>query len=324
MGNMHNTAMNKPRKERKILLAGGAGLVGQNLVVRLKAKGYRSIIVLDKHAHNLDVLRRMHPEVVTELVDLASEGRWARLFEGVDCVVMLQAQIGAKERETFVENTLTTTRCILNAIREYHVPYVVHVSSSVVNSAANDYYIETKREQEKMILSSGVENVVLRPTLMFGWFDRKHLGWLARFMKRIPIFPIPGDGKYLRQPLYVSDFCEIIVSCIENYRAGEIYDITGLEEINYVDMIRIIRNTVAPRTRIVHIPYWLFYVLLCMWAIADNEPPFTVSQLKALVTPDVFDVIEWPRIFQVQPTVFAAAIKETFCDPTYGKVELEF
>ena len=56
---------------------------------------------------------------------------------------------------------------------------------------------------------------MLRPTLMFGWFDRKHLGWLARFMQRAPVFPIPGHGRYLRQPLYAGDFCDIIMACIE-------------------------------------------------------------------------------------------------------------
>jgi len=40
--------------------------------------------------------------------------------------------------------------------------------------------------------------VVLRPTLMFGWFDRKHVGWLKRFMERMPVFPIPGDGRMWR------------------------------------------------------------------------------------------------------------------------------
>ena len=47
---------------------------------------------------------------------------------------------------------------------------------------------------------------------MFGWFDRKHLGWLARFMQRAPVFPIPGDGRYLRQPLYVGDLCNVIAA----------------------------------------------------------------------------------------------------------------
>ncbi|MDQ0587772.1 nucleoside-diphosphate-sugar epimerase [Variovorax paradoxus] len=36
----------------KIVLPGGAGLVGQNLVARLRAKGYSDIVVIDKHKEN--------------------------------------------------------------------------------------------------------------------------------------------------------------------------------------------------------------------------------------------------------------------------------
>ena len=133
---------------------------------------------------------------------------------------MLQAQISAKEREIYVRNTVTSTRLVLEAIKEYQVPYIVHISSSVLESKVDDYYTQTKKEQEGLVLEGGVDCVVLRPTLMFGWFDRKHLGWLSRFMQRVPLFPIPGNGKYLRQPLYVGDFCDIIVSCIEQRQIG--------------------------------------------------------------------------------------------------------
>jgi hypothetical protein len=128
----------------------------------------------------------------------------------------------------------------------------------------------------------------------------------------------------MRQPLYVGDFCDIIVSCINQRRIGGVYNITGMEEIDYVDIIRTIRRTTKARTLIVHIPYWLFASLLRTWAIFDSDPPFTVSQLKALVTPDTFEVIDWPGIFGVKATPFAAAIQETFLDPTYSKIELEF
>ncbi|MHB8321198.1 MAG: NAD-dependent epimerase/dehydratase family protein [Acidithiobacillus sp.] len=317
--------MNKiDRKDSKIILPGGAGLVGENLVPRLKAKGYTNIVVLDKHAHNLRILQQQHPDIAAELVDLAAPGPWTSFFEGADTVVMLQAQIGAKERETFVRNTVKSTRLVLEAIKKHQVPYIVHISSSVLESKADDYYTQTKKEQEDMVLASGVDNIVLRPTLMFGWFDRKHLGWLSRFMQRVPVFPIPGDGKYLRQPLYVGDFCDIIVSCVEQRRIGGIYHITGMEEINYIDIIRTIRKAVGAKTMIVHIPYWLFAGLLRTWAVFDSDPPFTVPQLKALVTPDIFEVIDWPGIFAVKATPFAEAIRETFLDPTYSKIELEF
>ncbi len=311
-------------KNMRIILPGGAGLVGQNLVARLKAQGYGRIVVLDKHAHNLQILKAQHPDITAECVDLAIQGPWDRFFEGADTVVMLQAQIGAKERATYVRNTIDSTRHVLDAIKRNRVRYTVHISSSVLESRADDDYTQTKREQEEMVLKSGVDCVVLRPTLMFGWFDRKHLGWLSRFMKRVPVFPIPGSGKYMRQPLYVGDFCDIIVSCINQPRIGGVYNITGREEVDYIDIIRAIRRTTKARTLIVHIPYSLFATLLRIWAVFDRDPPFTVSQLKALVTPDTFEVIDWPGIFGVKATPFAAAIQETFLDPTYSKIELEF
>ena len=55
---------------------------------------------------------------------------------------------------------------------------------------AVDDYTETKKAQEALTAASGIKQVVLRPTLMFGWFDRKHVGWLARFMQKTPVFPI--------------------------------------------------------------------------------------------------------------------------------------
>lgn len=78
----------------KIILPGGAGLVGQNLVARLKRRGYTNLVVLDKHRSNLDILRRMHPDIVAECVDLADRGDWESHLAGADVVVMLQAQIG--------------------------------------------------------------------------------------------------------------------------------------------------------------------------------------------------------------------------------------
>ena len=42
------------------------------------------------------------------------------------------------------------------------------------------------------------DSIILRPTLMFGWFDRKHLGWLSNLMVSFPLFPIPGKGQFIR------------------------------------------------------------------------------------------------------------------------------
>ena len=308
----------------KIILPGGAGLVGQNLVARLKDKGYTDIVVLDKHRANLDVLRRIQPDVTAVLADVSAPGDWQAHFEGADVVVMLQAQIGGNDYQEFVRNNVDSTRVILELVRKHAVPTLVHISSSVVESVADDFYTRTKKEQEKIVLESGIACPVLRPTLMFGWFDRKHLGWLSRFMQKVPVFPIPGHGRYMRQPLYVGDFCNVIIACLEGRVRQGIYNISGHEKVDYIDIIREIKRATLSRTPIVKVPYGAFYAGLWFWALFDKNPPFTTQQLAALSAKDEFEVIDWPGIFGVPRTTFRDAVQETFNGPRYSQVALEF
>ena len=43
----------------KIAITGAAGLVGQNLIPRLKARGYGAIVAIDKHPAHTQILRRL-------------------------------------------------------------------------------------------------------------------------------------------------------------------------------------------------------------------------------------------------------------------------
>jgi nucleoside-diphosphate-sugar epimerase len=309
-------------KTDKIVLLGGAGLVGQNLVVQLKDEGFTNLVVVDKHAANVAVLRKLHPELSVIEADMATPGPWQDAFAGANSVVMLQAQIGGEDESAFTRNNVESTVLAIAACKRYDVPYIVHISSSVVNSQAVDWYTESKKAQEKVIAECGIRHVVLRPTLMFGWFDRKHLGWLSRFMRRVPVFPIPGSGRYLRQPLFVLDFCRIIRACLEQ-RATGTYNITGRDRVDYIDIIRTVKREAAARAVIVRIPYSLFWVLLKIYALFDKDPPFTTKQLEALVIPEEFELIAWWDIFGVPATPFPDAVRETF-KGRYANVVLEF
>ena len=308
---------------RRIVVTGAAGLVGQNLIARLKHRNDVTLIGIDKHPGNSALFRKVHPNIELIEADLVEPGEWQKAFAGADCVVINQAQIGGLHEEEFRRNNVEATTQILTAIETSQVPYFVGISSSVVNSIANDFYTRTKTAQERLFDSSPARHCILRPTLMFGWFDRKHLGWLRRFMDRTPVFPIPDDGNFTRQPLYVGDFVSVIASTIEHRTVGT-YDISGLEMISYGDLIKTIHDIVKPRARIVHIPYRLFWLLLWAYALTDRNPPFTTRQLEALVIPETFPQIDWPRIFGVPATPLRRALEETYLDTEYGKIVLEF
>lgn len=311
-------------KNTRIVIPGAAGLVGQNLIVFLKEAGYTNLVAIDKHPANTRMLAKLHPDITVLEADLAEAGSWQDSFNKAGVVIMLQAQIGALEEAPFIRNNVTSTQWVIDACKKYQVPYIVHISSSVVESVANDFYTNSKKAQEQLVEACGIPHVILRPTLMFGWFDRKHLGWLSRFMQKSPVFPIPAHGRYMRQPLYVKDFCHIIINAMKMQPRNEAYNITGRDKVDYVDIIRAIKRTLGLKIWIVHIPFSLFWWLLRIYAVFDRDPPFTTQQLEALVAHDEFELIPWWEIFGVEATPFEQAIHETYTDSRYSQYVLEF
>lgn len=307
-------------RDSLVVITGAAGLVGQNLLLLLRERGFRNLLAIDAHAANLQIAVRLNPGLRTLCADLSTAGDWQQAFAGAGAVVQLHAQITGLHETDFERNNIEATRQVLAACRRHGVPYLVHVSSSVLHSVADDAYTRTKRAQEALVQAAGIPCCILRPTLMFGWFDPKHFGWLSRFMARTPVFPIPGDGKFLRQPLYNRDFCRVIIACLESNRAGQAYDIVGAEDIDYVDIIKTIREVKDLRTVIVHIPFSFFDWLLRMAARVLRKPPFTSSQLTALAAGDYFRGVDIAREFGVEPTPLAEAMRETFTHPVYSSI----
>lgn len=310
-------------RKRKVVITGVAGLVGQNLVARLADREDLELVGLDKHRHNLALLRRHAPHVDAIWADLGKPGEWRRALDGANTLVLLHAQITGKGWAPFERNTVRATELVLECARRASVDFIVHVSSSVVNSRANDDYTRSKVAQERLVRGSGIPHCILRPTLMYGWFDSKHLGWLARFMEKTPVFPVPGHGRYPRQPLFVGDFCRVIEVCLERRPVDAVYDLVGHEHIDFVDILRTIRRIKGLKTPLVHVPIPIFAGLLRVYALGSSRPPFTADQLAALTAGDDFTGVDLLETFGVEPTCFEDGATLTLTDPRFAGVTLE-
>jgi nucleoside-diphosphate-sugar epimerase len=300
-----------------IVLAGGAGMVGQNLVPLLRAAGHR-VLVIDKHAENLALLGRLNPGVEAHLADLAVEGSWMGCLEGAAAVVDIKAQIAAPRPEIYQRNNVESQRLILEACRKASVPHLVHVSSSVVISVAHDAYSETKRHAERLVFDSDVPFTTLRPPLMFGCFDVKHLGFIWGLLRLTPVLPIPGSGRYLRQPLYVMDLCRVILACLEREPSRRAHNVIGHERIDFIDLIRAMPRARGERRVIVPTPLPLFAALLGGYGWLTRRPTFVKEQLDALVAGDDFPVEPWSEEFGVPYTPFAEALRQMLASPCFA------
>ncbi len=82
---------------------------------------------------------------------------------------------------------------------------------------------------------------------------------------------------------------------MEQQLPAQSFNISGKEKADYIDIIRQIKRANGSKSLLVKLPYWLFYALLALYSVFDRNPPFTTSQLKALVIDEVFEDIDWER-----------------------------
>jgi len=147
----------------------------------------------------------------------------------------------------------------------------------------------------------------------YRWFGPEHFGWLARLVERVPVSPIAGHGRCVRQPLYERDYGRAILCCIENRLATWIYDLVGLERIDPIATNRAIRAVKGLRKPSMRILYVLLDLLLWAHAVARERPPFTSDQLNARTAGDELKGVDSEQTFGIKPTSFSTWIRETCC-----------
>jgi NADH dehydrogenase len=150
------------------------------------------------------------------------------------------------------ERAVANTRTLFAAAAEAGVERVVHVS--ITNPSADSAlpYFRWKAVLEDDLRESGLSYAIVRPTVVFGREDIliNNIAWLLR---RLPVFVVPGSGRYRLQPVYVEDLATL---CAEQgaRRDDALLDAVGPETYTFDALVRVVRHAVGSRARIVHAP----------------------------------------------------------------------
>lgn len=152
---------------------------------------------------------------------------------------------------TFAEAVHNTT-VLLAAAADAGVRRIVHVSVTNPSLESPLPYFRGKAQLEACLRDSGRSYAIVRPTLVFGPRDIlvNNIAWALR---RSPIFPVAGDGRYRVQPVAVEDVAAICVDAGEN-DDELVVDAAGREVLPYVELVELVRAAVGSRARIAHWP----------------------------------------------------------------------
>jgi NADH dehydrogenase len=153
--------------------------------------------------------------------------------------------------QTF-ESALRNTRALFACAREAGVKRIVHISVTNATADSRLPYYAGKARQEEMLAETGLPHSIVRPTLVFGKEDIlvNNMAWLIR---KFPVFPIFGSGRYRVQPVFVGDLAALAVEQGQQ-SSNVILDAIGPDSFTFEELVRLMAAELGRTTRFVHVP----------------------------------------------------------------------
>jgi dTDP-glucose 4,6-dehydratase len=275
----------------RIIVTGGAGFIGSNFVLRVMPERSVAVLNLDKltyagNLHNLESIST-DPRYEFVQVDIANRVEVRALFQRFrpNAIVHFAAESHVDRSihgpEDFIQTNITGTFALLEEARAYWAALpedqrtafrFLHVSTDEVYGslgpkdppfsettpyAPNSPYAASKAASDHLVRAYhhtyGLPTLTTNCSNNYGRFQfpEKLIPLIilnARLGKPLPVY---GDGKNVRDWLYVEDHCAAIQTVLERGVPGETYNIGGWNEkpnIEIVERVCELLDEMLPRS----------------------------------------------------------------------------
>jgi dTDP-glucose 4,6-dehydratase len=255
---------------RNLLITGGAGFIGSNFVrYMLRAHPDYRLVVYDKltYAGNVSSLLDVHDDPRYRFVrgDIADKHTLADTIRDhqIDTIVNFAAESHVDrsilEPDAFIHTDVVGTYILLEAARQFGLERLHQVSTDEVYGSIqtgafkegdplepNSPYSASKAGGELMVRAYhetfGLNTVVTRGSNTFGPYQYPEKVAPLFITNAIDDEPLPlyGDGRQVRDWLYVLDHCAGIDLVLHRGVAGEVYNLGGGNERPNIDVTHLI------------------------------------------------------------------------------------
>jgi nucleoside-diphosphate-sugar epimerase len=204
----------------------------------------------------------------------------ARSLEGITTLYNTYWVRFERGRTTFA-SAVANSRALFEAARRAGVARIVHVSIANPSIDSPLPYYRGKALVEQALAESGVPYAIVRPTFLFGAGRDILANNIAWILRRMPLFVVPGDGRYLVQPIHVDDVARICLQAAHG-RGEAIMDAAGPDTMSFEQLVRAIRNAVGRRTPILHAPPAAMAALARGLGLIVRDVVLTADEIRGL------------------------------------------
>ncbi len=222
-----------------ILVTGGTGFIGNNLIKHLIHSGEEVRILLHPSAQSPNLPRGVALDVA--VCSLTDERGLQAAMRGVKVVFHL----ASAERNANLSDLMTVdvlgTQAIAEAARKAHVQRLLFMSHITADKNSHFPALKAKALAENILEKSDLNYTIFRSTTVFGQGDNFTIQ-IIKMLRRNPLFFLmPGNGEVTLQPLWIQDLITCLILSLDDERAfRKILTIGGGEYLSYKNILKII------------------------------------------------------------------------------------
>lgn len=258
-----------------ILITGSNGFLGSHIVERVKEQ---PLILLDRGIEN------KHPTYSFFQGEINSHNDYMKALQGCQAVIHCAARVhimGDKEAEPLELYREVNTRGTINLAKQAMdsgVKRFIFISSIKVNGegtlvgrpfksednhAPEDDYGLSKSEAEKQLVAiakdSGMEVVIIRPTLVYGPGVKANFASLMNLVsKGIPL-PFGCLTQNKRSLVSVDNLVDLIITCIDHPKAAnQVFLVSDDQDVSTSEMVREMAIALNKRSWQLPVPVWCY------------------------------------------------------------------
>jgi NADH dehydrogenase len=254
-----------------ILVTGGTGFVGQEVVKALLKLGYSVRLLVRNPARARNVIRDPRVELVEG--DALKPETLPPAMVGVQSVIHLVGIITETSKVTYEQAHFEATRNVLTAAKAAGVTRWVQMSAIGTRSHASSRYHLTKWRAEEFVRQSGLDWTIFRPSLIYGYNEHDRLLNMLRLTLSFPLdlltlrsFPVFNGGEALIQPVSVREVARCFAMApAKEASIGRTFDLVGPVALTWREMTFKILAALGKKGFYEEIPLFLL-LRLTLWA----------------------------------------------------------
>jgi len=264
----------------RVLLLGAGGFIGRELFAALTARGHRVVAAVRDPASAPPFA--CEPAMAIDMNQDVEVAAWLPRLAGIDAVVNCAGVLQGTRSQSIDAIHRRSPIALFDACARVGVRRVVQISAISAERAAGTPYALTKLAADDHLRASGLDWVVVRPSLVTA---RGAYGGSAalRSIAALPFaIPVPGDGTQRLQPIHIDDVARVVASAIEDDRlVRTTVDPVGPDAVTLRQILEDYRHWLGfANAPVIPVPRWM--VKAATWLAERFGGPLNSTALAQL------------------------------------------